>query len=170
VRTRELHIDNGFVFEHRFRFYVFTALALVGVVISGQLLALAIPLVGVVGITAKQGTQVNTKSGRYRKYRSAFGVRTGAWQEIDESEVLLLLPMNTRTHFGSHAGQQSYTEQKRWVLYIASANHRNKQDIGRSTSKATLLEAVEELETKTNFRLESYLPQVTAKTRRRNKR
>jgi len=96
VRTRELHIDNGFVFEHRFRFYVFTALALVGVVISGQLLALAIPLFGVVGITAKQGTQVNTKSGRYRKYRSVFGVRTGAWQEIDESEVLLLLPMNTQ--------------------------------------------------------------------------
>tara|TARA_B100000768_G_C11157793_1_gene323190 strand:+ start:146 stop:472 length:327 start_codon:yes stop_codon:yes gene_type:complete len=75
---------------------VFTALALVGVVISGQLLALAIPLFGVVGITAKQGTQVNTKSGRYRKYRSVFGVRTGAWQEIDESEVLLLLPMNTQ--------------------------------------------------------------------------
>ncbi len=96
MRTRELHIDNGFVFEHRFRFYVFTALALVGVVISGQLLALAIPLFGVVGITAKQGTQVNTKSGRYRKYRSVFGVRTGAWQEIDESEVLLLLPMNTQ--------------------------------------------------------------------------
>lgn len=45
MRTRELHIDNGFVFEHRLRFYVFTALALAGVVISGQLLALAIPLV-----------------------------------------------------------------------------------------------------------------------------
>ena len=169
MRTRELHIHNGFVFEHRLRFYVFTALALAGVIFSGQLLALAIVLVGVIGITAKQGTQVNTRSGRYRRYRSVFGLRAGAWQEIGESEVLLLLPINTRTHFGSHAGQQSYTDQKLWVLYIAGANHRNKQDIGRSTNKATLLEAVEELETKTIFRLESYSPTVTIKTRLRKK-
>tara|TARA_B110000879_G_scaffold65799_1_gene92328 strand:+ start:514 stop:675 length:162 start_codon:yes stop_codon:yes gene_type:complete len=39
VRTRELHIHNGFVFEHRLMFYVFTALAIAGVIFSGQLLA-----------------------------------------------------------------------------------------------------------------------------------
>ena len=37
--TRELHIHNSFVFEHRLRFYVFTVLALAGVMVSEQLLA-----------------------------------------------------------------------------------------------------------------------------------
>ena len=167
--TRELHIHNGFVFEHRLRFYVFTVLALAGVMVSGQLLALAIVLVGVAGITAKQGTQFNTRSGEYRRYMSVFGLRTGAWQAIGESKALLLIPINTRTHFGSHAGQQSYTEQKLWVLYTANPNHRNKQDIGRSTNKAALLDVVKELETNTSFRLESYSPTVSIKTRLRNK-
>ena len=39
MRNRELHIHNGFVFEHRLMFYVFTALAIAGVIFSGQLLA-----------------------------------------------------------------------------------------------------------------------------------
>ena len=39
MRTRELHIHNGFVLEHRLMFYVFTALAIAGVIFSGQLLA-----------------------------------------------------------------------------------------------------------------------------------
>jgi hypothetical protein len=39
VCTRELHIHNSFVFEHRLRFYVFTVLALAGVMVSEQLLA-----------------------------------------------------------------------------------------------------------------------------------
>ena len=40
--TRELHIHNSFVFEHRLRFYVFTVLALAGVMVSGQLLAYSV--------------------------------------------------------------------------------------------------------------------------------
>lgn len=117
------------------------------------------------------GLEVDLENGRYRIYKSRFGLKSGKWNSFKSyTEILLLLKRGKKGLVGARGAVATYHDHQEYEVVVANSTHRKQLLLKSFETKEQAEKFAQDFSEKLNLPITKFKPKISARTQTRRKK